>query len=119
PGIPQPVRPCQHTALHAGAECLVVEGPGEASMIYRIVRPILHAGMLLLCLNAALVAAPRHALTLYGEEPKYPANFQHFDYANPDAPKGGTLRQAGFGSFDSLNPFINKGVAADDIGLIY
>lgn len=88
-------------------------------MIYRIVRPILHAGMLLLCLNAALAATPRHALTLYGEEPKYPANFHHFDYANPDAPKGGTLRQAGFGSFDSLNPFINKGVAADDIGLIY
>ena len=41
------------------------------------------------------------------------------EYVNPEAPKGGTLRQAGFGSFDSLNPFINKGVAADDIGLIY
>ncbi|MFC2972380.1 extracellular solute-binding protein [Azotobacter bryophylli] len=64
-------------------------------------------------------AAPQHALTLYGEAPKYPANFRHFDYVNPDAPQGGTLRQAGFGGFDSLNPFINKGVAADDIGLIY
>ncbi|SFQ36915.1 microcin C transport system substrate-binding protein [Geopseudomonas sagittaria] len=68
-------------------------------------------------LNAA--AAARHALTLYDEAPKYPANFQHFAYVNPDAPKGGTLRQAGFGGFDSLNPFINKGVAADEIGLIY
>ncbi len=64
-------------------------------------------------------AAPQHAVTLYNEPPKYPADFQHFDYVNPDAPKGGTFRQAGFGGFDSLNPFISKGVAADDIGLIY
>lgn len=81
---------------------------------------ILHAGVLaLLCLANTAEAAPRHALTLYDEKPKYPADFSHFDYTNPDAPKGGTLRQAGFGGFDSLNPFINKGVAADDIGLIY
>jgi len=81
---------------------------------------ILHAGFLALaCVAGVAGAASRHALTLYGEKPKYPADFSHFDYANPDAPKGGTLRQAGFGSFDSLNPFINKGVSADDIGLIY
>jgi len=76
-------------------------------------------GGLLLSLAGLVQAAPQHALTLYGEAPKYPANFRHFDYVNPDAPQGGTLRQAGFGGFDSLNPFINKGVAADDIGLIY
>ncbi|NQD94148.1 ABC transporter substrate-binding protein [Pseudomonas sp. CrR25] len=81
---------------------------------------LLHgSGLLLLALASLTQAAPQHALTLYGEPPKYPANFQHFDYVNPDAPKGGTLRQAGFGSFDSLNPFIGKGVPADDIGLIY
>lgn len=73
----------------------------------------------LLCACTLAGAAPRHALTLYDEPPKYPANFKHFEYANPDAPKGGVLRQAGFGSFDSLNPFINKGVSAEDIGLIY
>ena len=77
------------------------------------------SGLLLLALASLSQAAPQHALTLYGEPPKYPADFQHFDYVNPDAPKGGTLRQSGFGGFDSLNPFINKGVAADDIGLIY
>ncbi|KPY97260.1 Bacterial extracellular solute-binding protein [Pseudomonas syringae pv. spinaceae] len=32
-------------------------------------------------------AAPTHALTVYGEAPKYPAGFQHFDYVNPNAPK--------------------------------
>ncbi|WPC03323.1 extracellular solute-binding protein [Pseudomonas benzenivorans] len=77
------------------------------------------SGLLLLALAGLSQAAPQHALTLYDEAPKYPADYQHFDYVNPDAPKGGTLRQSGFGSFDSLNPFINKGVAADDIGLIY
>ena len=80
----------------------------------------LRAGALaLLCVSGMLKAAPQHALTLYGEKPKYPADFSHFDYSNPDAPKGGVLRQAGFGSFDTLNPFINKGVSADDIGLVY
>ena len=74
---------------------------------------------LLLSLSSLSLAAGQHALTLYGEPAKYPANFKHFDFVNPDAPKGGELRQSGFGGFDSLNPFINKGVAADDIGLIY
>ncbi|MBS7660409.1 ABC transporter substrate-binding protein [Pseudomonas lalucatii] len=77
------------------------------------------SGLLLSALAAIGQAAPQHALTLYDEAPKYPADYRHFDYVNPDAPKGGTLRQSGFGGFDSLNPFISKGVAADDIGLIY
>ena len=77
----------------------------------------LAAGLLLASSLAS--AAGQHAITLYGEPPKYPAGFQHFDYVNAAAPKGGVLRQAGFGSFDSLNPFIDKGVAADDIALVY
>ncbi|CAM3845005.1 hypothetical protein CCOS865_03316 [Pseudomonas reidholzensis] len=78
------------------------------------------AGSLLLsCLSLSAMAAPQHALTLYDEPPKYPATFKHFDYVNPDAPKGGTLRQSSFGGFDSLNPFINKGVAAENVGSIY
>jgi len=72
---------------------------------------------LLLCTQA--MAGPQHALTLYDEPPKYPANFKHVDYVNPDAPKGGTFREAAMGSFDSLNPFISKGVLADNIGLVY
>ncbi|WP_339512475.1 extracellular solute-binding protein [Pseudomonas sp. RL_15y_Pfl2_60] len=77
------------------------------------------SALFLFGLSCLAQAAPQHAVTLYDEAPKYPANFTHFDYANPDAPKGGTLRQAGFGGFDSLNPYINKGVSADDLGLIY
>ena len=40
-------------------------------------------------------AAPQHALTLYNEPPKYPADFKHFDYVNPDAPKGGNSARPG------------------------
>ena len=81
---------------------------------------LLHgSSLILLGLAGLALAAPKHAVTLYDEAPKYPANFTHFEYANPDAPKGGTFREAGFGSFDSLNPFISKGVVADNISLIY
>lgn len=45
-------------------------------------------------------------------EPKYPPGFRHFDYVNPDAPKGGELRLAAEGSFDSFHPFIPKGSPA-------
>ncbi len=64
-------------------------------------------------------ASPQHAMTLYNETPKYPANFQSFDYVNPNAPKGGTLRLSSNGGFDSLNPFIAKGTSVDQINLIY
>ncbi|MNQ57447.1 Oligopeptide-binding protein AppA precursor [compost metagenome] len=80
-------------------------------------RPLL--GLLFAGMCSVSLAAPQHALTLYNEPAKYPADFKHFDYVNPDAPKGGTFRQAGFGGFDSLNPFISKGVPATDIDLIY
>ncbi len=50
---------------------------------------------------------------------KYPADFTHFDYTNPDAPKGGLVVREGFGSFDSLNPFIIKGNAAFESARIY
>jgi microcin C transport system substrate-binding protein len=59
-----------------------------------------------------------HALAMHGA-PKYGPDFTHFDYVNPHAPKGGTVKQTVIGTFDSLNPFIIRGVAASQIGLIY
>lgn len=59
-----------------------------------------------------------HALALHGE-PKYPPDFAHFDYVNPDAPKGGSVKLGAFGSFDDLNGFILKGEAAEGLGLVY
>ncbi len=59
-----------------------------------------------------------HALSLIST-PKYGPDFKHFDYVNPDAPKGGKVRMAATGSFDSLNPVVFKGVSAAGLGLIY
>jgi len=55
---------------------------------------------------------------MYGDF-KYPPNFTHFQYTNPNAPKNGVFKQAAIGSFDSLNPFIVKGNAAAGITMIY
>ena len=77
------------------------------------------AGLLLASATCAALAAPQHALTLYDEPPKYPADFKHVDYVNPDAPKGGIFRKSTTGSFDSLNPFINKGVPAEGIEMTF
>jgi len=52
-----------------------------------------------------------HAVAMHGA-PRYGPDFAHLDYANPDAPKGGALRMAVVGSFDSLNPFIVAGRSA-------
>ena len=59
-----------------------------------------------------------HALSLIGE-PEYPADFTHFKFVNPDAPKGGIVRLADIGGFDSLNPILYKGEAAAGVGLVY
>ncbi|KAA5605998.1 ABC transporter substrate-binding protein [Roseospira marina] len=75
--------------------------------------------ILLLGLSAPhALAAPSHAIAMHGA-PKYGPEFTHFDYVNPEAPKGGTLKLAWVGSYDSLNPFIIKGRPAIGLGLVY
>jgi microcin C transport system substrate-binding protein len=59
-----------------------------------------------------------HALSLIGE-PHYGPHFPHFDWVNPDAPKGGRVRQMKFGTFDSLNPFSIKGSPVLEVRLTY
>lgn len=66
--------------------------------------------LLLICSRGWANVNKSHAIALY-DEPKYAADFQHFDYVNPDAPKGGTLRTASKGTFDSFHPYIPKGNA--------
>ncbi|NUB11875.1 ABC transporter substrate-binding protein, partial [Azospirillum brasilense] len=62
--------------------------------------------------------APSHAIAMHGD-PAYPPDFAHFAYVNPDAPKGGTLRQAVTGGFDTLNPHVVKGVPALGLGFVF
>lgn len=59
-------------------------------------------------------AEPRHGIAMYGE-PALPPDFVALPYANPDAPKGGTIRLGVNGGFDSLNPFSIKGTVAEGI----
>lgn len=76
-------------------------------------------GLLLLTASAyALALEPTHGLAMHGDL-KYPPAFTHFDYTNPDAPKGGDVRLSGVGSFDSLNPYILKGRQASSLGLVF
>jgi microcin C transport system substrate-binding protein len=68
--------------------------------------------------SAADELARHHALSLLGA-PQYTADFAHFDWVNPKAPKGGRVRQSVLGTFDSLNPFPVQGNPVNEIMLIY
>ena len=85
-------------------------------------RSLLRGLLVGLCCFSALAQADihrSHAMAMHGS-PKYPAGFEHLDYVNPEAPKGGKLRRHVIGTFDSLNPFVPKGTAAAGIGsLVY
>ena len=77
--------------------------------------PVAICALALLSLGVLpLRAEPVHAIAMHGA-PKQPADFKHFSYVNPDAPKGGRLVLTSFGSFDSLNPLIVKGEPAAGI----
>lgn len=68
----------------------------------------------------SFAAEKRHGLSAFGDL-KYPANFKHFDYVNPNAPKGGTLSMIGTAgriTFDSFNGYILKGNPAQGLGYL-
>ncbi len=65
------------------------------------------------------MASQRHFALTLTEPPKYTAKSTHFDYVNPNAPKGGALRLRATGTFDSLNPFSIKGIPGAGVGFIY
>ena len=89
--------------------------------------PLLHAagqavaGGLVLAATGA--AWSQGSTTVHGQvlsgELKYGPDFTHYEYANPDAPKGGSVALYSIGSFDSLNPFILKGRSAAGIGQLF
>ncbi len=63
---------------------------------------------LALSFPASATISESHGYAQFGTL-KYPASFSHFDWVNPDAPKGGTLRIMAAGTFDTLNPYTFKG----------
>ena len=80
----------------------------------------LFATLLLASLTTSASADPicHHALSLVGK-PKAPADFKHFEWVKPDAPKGGTIRQFAEGTFDTLNGFTDKGVKAAGLSMAF
>jgi microcin C transport system substrate-binding protein len=90
---------------------------------------LLGAGAIAACATPAALAQEepeRHGISAFGDL-KYPADFKHFDYVNPDAPKGGLFSQVGstrqynqnFLTFNSLNSYILKGDAAQGMELTF
>ena len=82
--------------------------PATENLMRLLISACFAAVSALACWHSAALAAPSHAIAMHGE-PALPADFPHFPYANPDAPKGGRIDYAWPGSFDSLNPFIVQG----------
>lgn len=82
-------------------------------------KPLFVAMALLASFSAqAQEVKPVHGVAMHGQV-KYTPDFKHFDYVNPNAPKGGEVRLAQIGTFDSLNPFIVKGISPTYIGLLF
>jgi microcin C transport system substrate-binding protein len=85
---------------------------------------VLALGVLLVHMSCLLAGAAdtravvSHGLSIHGDL-KYPPGFKHFDYASPEAAKGGDVRLAAIGTFDNLNPFILKGVPAAGLGQVF
>lgn len=82
-------------------------------------------GLLLTFLAATTVRAAEHetiisshGFSFYGDL-KYPEDYPHFDYVNPDAPKGGEISLGTVGTFDSLNPYSRKGRGAALASVMY
>jgi microcin C transport system substrate-binding protein len=92
-----------------------------ARILSLVLAPI---GFLLLALQSQVAISAsdtpkqHHALSLVGE-PRYGPDFKHFAWVNPDAPKGGRVRQMKFGTFDSLNPYSIKGSPVGEVRLVY
>ena len=81
-------------------------------------KAIAATALLVFACGGASADEKRHATSLIGT-PKYGPDFKHFDYVNPNAPKGGSVRLWAMGTFDSFNIIPYKGNKAGAIGQIY
>ncbi|KII75386.1 extracellular solute-binding protein [Vibrio renipiscarius] len=77
-------------------------------------------GSFLSVISGTAFSAVIESTTLVGfGEAKYPDNFTHFDYVNPDAPKFGKITYGVVGTYDNFNRFASRGVAAQATGELY
>ncbi|GAB4354727.1 MAG: extracellular solute-binding protein [Oricola sp.] len=83
----------------------------------RMTRCCLAAAALLGAMLSIAHAQPMHGIAMHGE-PALPPDFTHFPYANPDAPKGGSVTYGVRGTFDSLNPFVLASMRTTARGIV-
>lgn len=113
--------PCVAAGLPAKSSRQPLQVPGSAlSRVSPLLRVIV--GALSWCLGSIAQAAPTHALTVYGDAPRYSEGFRHFDYVNASAPKGGLMRRSAIeiGQFDHILPYFDKGIGVSEVdGWLY
>jgi microcin C transport system substrate-binding protein len=91
------------------------------SLHHHLLSAFVAVGVILSAVAAGLASERRHGLSSFGDL-AYPADFEHFAYADPDAPKGGMLSLVGWGgvtTFNNLNSFILRGDAAQGLELLF
>lgn len=113
----------------AGADAIRAMSPGDrppGGVRFTgpvLVRLALVGAVLMLCEPRSVATGPVRIITSHGYTPygqlKYPADFRHFDYVNPDAPKGGSYRTAQGNSFDTLNSFVIRGAPPPLVRVIH
>ncbi|MFQ5437387.1 MAG: extracellular solute-binding protein [Paracoccaceae bacterium] len=101
PAYRPPTRSCAAMDLRTGATLHPWTFPALMIALFLLAMP----------LSAQEKIIKSHGISTFGEL-KYGPDFKHFDYVNPNAPKGGEFSTWGFGTFDSLSPYILKGQAA-------
>ena len=80
---------------------------------------VLAIGTAVVAMASPVTATQRsHGLSIFGDL-KYGPDFKHFEYVNPNAPKGGRMATIGGLAFDSFNPFILKGDQASGLSLLF
>lgn len=87
-------------------------------MLYPMSKNCITISLLALLFSLPAMATPQHGFSIF-DKLKYQENFEHYDYTNPNAPKGGRLVIGALGTFDSLNSFIVKGTPAAGMSLIH
>ena len=112
--VVQTISPASPAVFFQPGQAVTVSDP-KAQAVWIVIRPCLLFICLVLSFCAHAAISESNGYAQFGVL-KYPASFTHFDWVNPEAPKGGTLRMMAFGTFDTLNPYTFKGTSPVSTG---
>jgi len=106
------------TRFETGVLCMNERFPVVRRVVAAMLTAVVGLALSSVATTTSLAAEPTHGLSVFGDL-KYPPDFEHFDYADPDAIKGGSVTLGRVGSYDNLNPWILKGQAAIGATTLY